>query len=216
MKKLFILLLIPIVLFNCSDDNSSDVNPPEATCDNGTFVGIVRLKTQVEVDEFAAMCYTKVDGVLRIGPDEGVESDISDLSGLASINEVLLSQSEEGTGKLIILNTTNLLNLNGLQNITKTPGIIIVNNSGLNDLTGLEGITSLTSSGPFNDLVINDNSQLQNLNGLQNLTAIGSENSDESTTIFMQIQGNESLINCLLYTSPSPRDKRQSRMPSSA
>ena len=24
------------------------------------------------------------------------------------------------------------------------------------------------------------------------------------------------LINCLLYTSPSPRDKRQSRMPSSA
>ena len=24
------------------------------------------------------------------------------------------------------------------------------------------------------------------------------------------------IINCLLYTSPSPRDKRQSRMPSSA
>ena len=27
---------------------------------------------------------------------------------------------------------------------------------------------------------------------------------------------NEQGINCLLYTSPSPRDKRQSRMPSSA
>ena len=26
----------------------------------------------------------------------------------------------------------------------------------------------------------------------------------------------ESVVNCLLYTSPSPRDKRQSRMPSSA
>ena len=26
----------------------------------------------------------------------------------------------------------------------------------------------------------------------------------------------EELIGCLLYTSPSPRDKRQSRMPSSA
>ena len=26
----------------------------------------------------------------------------------------------------------------------------------------------------------------------------------------------EQLCNCLLYTSPSPRDKRQSRMPSSA
>ena len=28
--------------------------------------------------------------------------------------------------------------------------------------------------------------------------------------------GNEILTTCLLYTSPSPRDKRQSRMPSSA
>ena len=27
---------------------------------------------------------------------------------------------------------------------------------------------------------------------------------------------NENKLNCLLYTSPSPRDKRQSRMPSSA
>ena len=27
---------------------------------------------------------------------------------------------------------------------------------------------------------------------------------------------NKSITNCLLYTSPSPRDKRQSRMPSSA
>ena len=26
----------------------------------------------------------------------------------------------------------------------------------------------------------------------------------------------EAFVNCLLYTSPSPRDKRQSRMPSSA
>ena len=26
----------------------------------------------------------------------------------------------------------------------------------------------------------------------------------------------EKLVSCLLYTSPSPRDKRQSRMPSSA
>ena len=29
-------------------------------------------------------------------------------------------------------------------------------------------------------------------------------------------QSIETLITCLLYTSPSPRDKRQSRMPSSA
>ena len=30
------------------------------------------------------------------------------------------------------------------------------------------------------------------------------------------IDGNTRVIDCLLYTSPSPRDKRQSRMPSSA
>ena len=30
------------------------------------------------------------------------------------------------------------------------------------------------------------------------------------------VSGNALLTDCLLYTSPSPRDKRQSRMPSSA
>ena len=30
------------------------------------------------------------------------------------------------------------------------------------------------------------------------------------------VQPGESVLRCLLYTSPSPRDKRQSRMPSSA
>ena len=30
------------------------------------------------------------------------------------------------------------------------------------------------------------------------------------------LQNDETLLTCLLYTSPSPRDKRQSRMPSSA
>ena len=40
-----------------------------------------------------------------------------------------------------------------------------------------------------------------------------------TTTISKEIENNKSLLGvhiCLLYTSPSPRDKRQSRMPSSA
>ena len=39
-----------------------------------------------------------------------------------------------------------------------------------------------------------------------------------SQTLFEQVLGvlREKLSICLLYTSPSPRDKRQSRMPSSA
>ena len=36
-------------------------------------------------------------------------------------------------------------------------------------------------------------------------------------TVDIQVPANsEWVIDCLLYTSPSPRDKRQSRMPSSA
>ena len=31
-----------------------------------------------------------------------------------------------------------------------------------------------------------------------------------------EVGSGKSLVSCLLYTSPSPRDKRQSRMPSSA
>ena len=37
-----------------------------------------------------------------------------------------------------------------------------------------------------------------------------------SCTGYLLIKDNVAYITCLLYTSPSPRDKRQSRMPSSA
>ena len=43
-----------------------------------------------------------------------------------------------------------------------------------------------------------------------------SELSVEHRTMVMKVRQVEDLITCLLYTSPSPRDKRQSRMPSSA
>ena len=41
---------------------------------------------------------------------------------------------------------------------------------------------------------------------------------DDSTEekIYLTVSGQEQFKACLLYTSPSPRDKRQSRMPSSA
>ena len=32
----------------------------------------------------------------------------------------------------------------------------------------------------------------------------------------VKVKGNESIMSCLLYTSPSPRDRQKSRMPSSA
>ena len=44
-------------------------------------------------------------------------------------------------------------------------------------------------------------------------TAAGASVAKQTQAILDQIDG---LLACLLYTSPSPRDKRQSRMPSSA
>ena len=46
-----------------------------------------------------------------------------------------------------------------------------------------------------------------------------SETFADAMALFARISqqyGNEEFTSCLLYTSPSPRDKRQSRMPSSA
>ena len=39
---------------------------------------------------------------------------------------------------------------------------------------------------------------------------------DNSMTVDNDLLDGDYVLNCLLYTSPSPRDKRQSRMPSSA
>ena len=52
------------------------------------------------------------------------------------------------------------------------------------------------------------------LDGKGNL-ALGNALGSNITNIGM-VLGAAALIRCLLYTSPSPRDKRQSRMPSSA
>ena len=41
-------------------------------------------------------------------------------------------------------------------------------------------------------------------------------NSDEKLNILLKLFSKANLNNCLLYTSPSPRDQRGSRMPSSA
>ena len=58
----------------------------------------------------------------------------------------------------------------------------------------------------------------QNLQNKNSKTIIFSEfltEVDNGRVVEVQIQGNN-IKGCLLYTSPSPRDKRQSRMPSSA
>ena len=60
---------------------------------------------------------------------------------------------------------------------------------------------------------------LDSLNGKKALVAFytaGDPNLDASKDIFTAIEKSGADIICLLYTSPSPRDRQKSRMPSSA
>ena len=50
---------------------------------------------------------------------------------------------------------------------------------------------------------------------MDNLVMVTKETGDEKLVYYIFVIKNEIEL-CLLYTSPSPRDKRQSRMPSSA
>ena len=63
-----------------------------------------------------------------------------------------------------------------------------------------------------NDIIIptNDNTDYRGLGGDDTYILISQKNS--SSISIIDTEGN----NCLLYTSPSPRDVEESRMPSSA
>ena len=55
------------------------------------------------------------------------------------------------------------------------------------------------------------------INFVSNNSLLGSwAEANQSDSILRAISSDEEFSDCLLYTSPSPRDKRQSRMPSSA
>jgi len=108
--------------FSCSNENVT--HPEDLVCDNGTFVGQVILKNQQEVDDFGAMCYSKIDGSLVIGNIFGATDDIVDLSPLSNMNQVFASNSNDNPGWLRI-KANNLTSLNGLQNITSVIGLMI-------------------------------------------------------------------------------------------
>ena len=52
--------------------------------------------------------------------------------------------------------------------------------------------------------------------GLQNPFGVIVKNQFQATNLMSQLGNAANFIACLLYTSPSPRDMRRSRMPSSA
>ena len=77
--------------------------------------------------------------------------------------------------------------------------------------------TATLASGAITSSTLPSGSIIQVVNTTLNTTAtisITNQYSNNSSNIYY-VTGIDTTI-CLLYTSPSPRDKRQSRMPSSA
>ncbi|MGV6832732.1 MAG: hypothetical protein ACWA5P_14365 [bacterium] len=191
MKNLKTILMLLVLINSCSIDNTV-TEDPNANCDNGTYVGEVRLLTQEEVNTFGENCYTKIDGTLFIGGDASQPTDITDLSPLSSLTEIFTTGTTT-IAKIWVGHNPMLPNLNGLQNITKADGIVISTNNLLVDLSGLEGLEQLDGDGSIQDIIIYRNENLQSLNGLDNIEFIGSANS--FGTALINIQGNNSLNN---------------------
>ena len=55
----------------------------------------------------------------------------------------------------------------------------------------------------------------EKIEGLEGLDDFGDDFSEQLDS-FMENEGEDESDSCLLYTSPSPRDRQKSRMPSSA
>ncbi|MBT8303186.1 MAG: hypothetical protein KJP09_01860 [Bacteroidia bacterium] len=166
--------------FNPTVQDIIEGNCEETPCDNGTYEGNVVLTTQQEIDDFGAMCYSRINGSLTIGIVEyNVESNISSLEGLSSLVAVVggltltqmpdlpnlsgLHNLNTISGNLDILRCHMLTDFSELSNLTDPVGNIwmaIVGNASLNSLNGLNGINNIAG------LAIGLNHSLLDLNGL--------------------------------------------------
>ena len=164
--------------------------------------GDVILNTQIEVDAFVnsfPICDT-IFGDLRLN------SSVEDISGLSSIIYI--------QGDLDIY-ADSLNSLEGLNQLQTIVGRLNIDDA--KQLTNISALAQLTEVGSF--ITIEDNSELLSIEGLEQIDTVNGK---------LEIYNNIKLgslaplsqvthINgCLLYTSPSPRDQRGSRMPSSA
>lgn len=160
MKKLILYLALILLNTNCS--------PDEPSCDGGTFVGLVFLKSQEDVVEFGTNCYTKIEGNLIIG-ERFNETTIFDLKPLENLKEIL-----DGT---LIIWQSKLTNLKGLENLSRVDGLKI-NSHNLMTLDGLENLTQIGDlivtdgfRGFTESLSISNSTSLISIEALHNLTA---------------------------------------------
>lgn len=154
-KSCFFILFVFFFLSCCSKDGGLD-------CNGGTFTGNIRLDSQIEIDDFAKQCYTKIDGDLTIGHPYQ-ETTVNDLSGLKSITEV--------TGRFRISYCKDLTTLKGLEGLTYAGGLDIRQNHKLENLTGLNNLIQV------GDLIENDTDhknmfKIHNCYILESITAL--------------------------------------------
>lgn len=188
MKKYALLTLITLAgfLVSCNNPDAFPEFEDPQNCDGGTFTGVARLRTQAEVDAFGANCYRQIDGGLIIGPNEGASDDITNLEALFSIEQIYASDPAVGQGKLNIINTNNLTNLEGLDNLVQVAGLLVSNNQEIINLGGLESLITCTNEGAFNDVIVSNNPKIASLIGLNNLTQVGTDNSGIPTAVTIQ------------------------------
>lgn len=195
-QKITILCLVSLLMFSCTTDDTT--SPEEQVCDNGTFItDILRLETQQDVNDFGAMCYSKIEGSLAIGFPFDLENDITDLSPLSTLTEIYApDNATEFAGGLTVY-AQNLTSLHGLHNITSVTSLRINNSNTLTDLSGLSSLQEITGLSPTEDsfggrFSIVDNQQLSSFVGLENLTSLG-QNSSSNFIVEFSGSGFESL-----------------------
>ncbi|MBT8303182.1 MAG: hypothetical protein KJP09_01840 [Bacteroidia bacterium] len=195
MKKLLSLLTLCIVFVSCENENLVE----EQSCDNRTFVGRVSLKTQGEVNDFGAMCYTKIDGVLQLIDTNETIDNILDLSPLSNLTEIFTETYPDSLFGTLRISTKLLTDLQGLNNLTSVSRLIVNDNESLVSLSGLESLQVIEGANFNNptynigisELSIRENPVLQNLNGLNNLALIG----NSGNVSYILIRNNPELLN---------------------
>lgn len=177
----FILILFFLIIYQISNCQ---------TC----IYGALTLNSQSEVDEFA----NNYPGCVEVLGNLIITDGVNNLEGL--------NQLESINGLLSIKETTNLLKLNGLENLSYVGELNIKDNNSLISLSGINNLTIV--DGDF-DLI--NNPLIPNFNGLNSLESIlgdfwifnndallnfeGLENLSSITGYDFFISDNENLIN---------------------
>ncbi|MDN3687467.1 hypothetical protein [Cyclobacterium jeungdonense] len=150
----------------------------EPACDGGTFEGNFDLSTQEEIDNFGALCYSKIKGRIRIM----FSSTPLDLTPLQSLQEI---------DELEIWMNPFLENLNGLENLTSLGWLNINGNNSLTSLDGLRNLQEIKTT-----FYLTNNPQLTHLHGLANLKTVEKFFRIERNPGLTNLKGLNNLSNC--------------------